>query len=120
MGIIAQRLVRRLCPHCKRKRLAEDYELEFMGLDPAVPTDIWEPVGCQSCNGTGYYGRIGVYEIMEVTRDLKRLINRRASAEELKQQALKDGMQTLRANAVKLVLSGTTSYTEILSVSYEN
>ena len=120
VGIIAQRLVRRLCPHCKRKRPAEDYELEFMGLDPAVPTDIWEPVGCQSCNGTGYYGRIGVYEIMEVTRDLKRLINRRASAEELKQQALKDGMQTLRANAVKLVLSGTTSYTEILSVSYEN
>ena len=120
VGIIAQRLVRRLCPHCKRKRPAEDYELEFMGLDPAVPVDIWEPVGCQSCNGTGYYGRIGVYEIMEVTRDLKRLINRRASAEELKQQALKDGMQTLRANAVKLVLSGTTSYTEILSVSYEN
>ena len=120
VGIIAQRLVRRLCPHCKRKRPAEDYELEFMGLDPAVPVDIWEPAGCQSCNGTGYYGRIGVYEIMEVTRDLKRLINRRASAEELKQQALKDGMQTLRANAVKLVLSGTTSYTEILSVSYEN
>jgi type IV pilus assembly protein PilB len=91
-----------------------------MGLDPTVPTDIWVPVGCQSCNGTGYYGRIGVYEIMEVNRELKRLINRRATAEELKQQALADGMQTLRANATKLVLAGVTSYSEILSVSYEN
>ena len=120
VGIIAQRLVRRLCPSCKKKRKAEEYELEFMGKDPKVPTDIWEPCGCQSCNGTGYYGRIGVYEIMEVTPSLKRLINGRATAEELKQQALADGMQTLRANAAKLVLSGVTSFTEILSVSYEN
>ena len=120
VGIIAQRLVRKLCPHCKKKRRAEEYELEFMGLNPKVPTDIWVPCGCQSCNGTGYYGRIGVYEIMEVTQDLKRLINRRATAEELKQQALADGMQTLRANATKLVLAGVTSYSEILGVSYEN
>ena len=120
VGIIAQRLVRRLCPSCKKKRKAEEYELKFMGRDVGESVDIWEPCGCQSCNGTGYYGRIGVYEIMEVTRDLKRLINERATAEELKQQALKDGMQTLRANAAKLVLSGVTSFTEILSVSYEN
>ena len=120
VGIIAQRLVRRLCPSCKKKRRAEEYELKFMGRDVGESIDIWEPCGCQSCNGTGYYGRIGVYEIMEVTRDLKRLINERATAEELKQQALKDGMQTLRANAAKLVLSGVTSFTEILSVSYEN
>ena len=113
-------MVRRLCPNCKKKRPAEKYELEFMGKNPNIPADIWEPVGCQSCNGTGYYGRIGVYEIMEVTPNLKRLINSRATAEELKQQALTDGMQTLRANAAKLVLSGVTSFTEILSVSYEN
>lgn len=120
VGIIAQRLVRRLCPNCKKMRRAEEYELEFMGKDPSVPTNIWEPCGCQSCNGTGYYGRIGVYEIMELTPGVKRLINRKATAEEIKQQALKDGMQTLRMNAAKLVLSGTTSYQEILSVSYEN
>ncbi len=120
VGIIAQRLVRRLCPNCKKMRKAEEYELEFMGKDPTVPANIWEPCGCQSCNGTGYYGRIGVYEIMEVTPSLKRLINRKATAEELKQQALLDGMQTLRANAAKLVLSGITSFPEILGVSYEN
>ncbi len=120
VGIIAQRLVRRLCPSCKRMRRAESYELEFMGKDPSIPTDIWEPCGCQSCNGTGYYGRIGVYEIMELTPDIKRLINKRATAEELKEQALKDGMQTLRMNAAKLVLSGVTSFQEILSVSYDN
>lgn len=120
VGIIAQRLVRRLCPHCKKMRRAEEYELEFMGCDVRVPTNIWEPGGCQSCNGTGYYGRIGVYEIMELTPEVKRLINKRATAEELKQQALADGMQTLRMNAAKLVLSGTTSFQEILSVSYDN
>ena len=120
VGIIAQRLVRRLCPNCKKMRPAEDYELEFMGQDPKVPINIWEAVGCPSCNGTGYYGRIGVYEIMELSTDLKRLINHRATAEELKKQALADGMQTLRMNATKLVLSGTTSFQEILSVSYEN
>jgi len=120
VGIIAQRLVRRLCPNCKRKRRAEEYELEFMGLDPQKPTDIWEPCGCQSCNGTGYYGRIGVYEIMELSPAIKRLINKRATAEEIKQQALADGMQTLRMNAAKLVLEGTTSFQEILGVSFDN
>ncbi len=120
VGIIAQRLVRRLCPNCKKMRKAEEYELEFMGKDPTVPANIWEPCGCQSCNGTGYYGRIGVYEIMELTPGVKRLINKKATAEEIKQQALADGMQTLRMNASKLVLSGTTSFQEILSVSYEN
>ena len=120
VGIIAQRLVRRLCPSCKKMRKAEEYELEFMGKDPTIPANIWEPCGCQSCNGTGYYGRIGVYEIMELTPGVKRLINKKATAEEIKQQALADGMQTLRMNASKLVLSGTTSFQEILSVSYEN
>lgn len=120
VGIIAQRLVRRLCPNCKKLRRAEQYELEFMGKDPTVPTDIWEPCGCQSCNGTGYYGRIGVYEIMELTPSIKRLINKRATAEELKAQALSEGMQTLRMNAAKLVLGGVTSFQEILSVSYDN
>lgn len=120
VGIIAQRLVRRLCPSCKKMRKAEEYELEFMGKDPTIPANIWEPCGCQSCNGTGYYGRIGVYEIMELTPGVKRLINKKATAEEIKQQALSDGMQTLRMNASKLVLSGTTSFQEILSVSYEN
>ena len=108
------------CPNCKKKRRAEAYELEFMGKDTSVPTDIWEAGGCQSCNNTGYYGRIGVYEIMELTPAVKRLINKHATAEEIKKQALADGMQTLRMNAAKLVLSGTTSFQEILSVSYEN
>ena len=120
VGIIAQRLVRRLCPHCKKMRLAEKYELEFMGKDPNVPTNIWEPSGCQSCNGTGYYGRIGVYEIMEFSPKIKHLINKRATAEELQQQALEDGMQTLRMNAARLVLSGMTSFQETLGVSYDN
>lgn len=120
VGIIAQRLVRRLCPACKKKRPALDYELKFMGEDPNASIDIWEAGGCQSCNGTGYYGRIGVYEIMELTPAVKRLINQRSTAEQIKNQALADGMQTLRMNAAKLVFSGVTSYQEILGVSFDS
>lgn len=120
VGIIAQRLVRRLCPNCKKMRPAEEYELEFMGMDVNTPVDIWEPCGCPSCNGTGYYGRIGVYEIMELTPGVKRLINKHATAEEIKRQALDEGMSTLRMSATNLVLAGITSFQEILSVSYDN
>ena len=120
VGIIAQRLVRRLCPNCKKMRPAEEYELEFMGMDVNTPVDIWEPCGCPSCNGTGYYGRIGVYEIMELTPGVKRLINKHATAEEIKRQALDEGMSTLRMSATNLVRAGITSFQEILSVSYDN
>ena len=120
VGIIAQRLVRRLCPNCKKMRPAEEYELEFMGKDVNTPTNVWEPCGCPSCNGTGYYGRIGVYEIMELTPGVKRLINKHATAEEIKRQALDEGMSTLRMSATNLVLAGITSFQEILSVSYDN
>ena len=120
VGIIAQRLVRRLCPNCKKMRPAEEYELEFMGMDVNTPIDIWEPCGCPSCNGTGYYGRIGVYEIMELTPGVKRLINKHATAEEIKRQALDEGMSTLRMSATNLVTAGITSFQEILSVSYDN
>lgn len=120
VGIIAQRLVRRLCPNCKKMRPAEEYELEFMGKDVNTPTNVWEPCGCPSCNGTGYYGRIGVYEIMELTPGVKRLINKHATAEEIKRQALDEGMSTLRMSATNLVLAGITSFQEILGVSYDN
>ncbi len=119
VGIIAQRLVRRLCPHCKKGRMAEDYELDFLGRDKDEKVEIFEACGCGRCNDTGYYDRIGVYEILEVTSEMKKLIARRASADEIKELARKEGMHTLRESASRLVCEGVTSIGEMLKVSYE-
>ncbi|MDD6186631.1 MAG: ATPase, T2SS/T4P/T4SS family [Oscillospiraceae bacterium] len=120
VGIIAQRLVRKLCPHCKRKRLATLDEKKLI-LAPNLDEDIeiYEPVGCYQCAETGYFGRIGVYEIMEITPALKRIIAKEEGTEAIKQQALKEGMSTLRMSAAEYVREGITGITEMLRVSYE-
>lgn len=121
-GVIAQRLVRRLCPHCKAKKLAEPEEIKLIdsNMNPNEPVIIYEPVGCPMCNNIGYMGRIGVYEIMEITPKLKSLISKGVDAEELKEQALKEGMKTLHMSAAKLVLDGTISISEMIHVSFES
>jgi type IV pilus assembly protein PilB len=120
VGIIAQRLVRRLCPHCKRKKLAEPNELSFMGLPANSEVPLFEPVGCQRCNQTGFTGRIGVYEILEVTPEIKYMISRKANANEIKRAAVENGMSTLRASAIRLAVEGVTSFRETLNVSFED
>lgn len=119
VGIIAQRLVRRLCPKCKKARLATDEEKKLMYCKEDGPITIYEPVGCEHCGNTGYRGRIGVYEIMEITPELKRLISKKAGTEAMKEQALKNGMKTLRMSAAGYVLDGTTAISEMLRVSFE-
>ena len=119
VGIIAQRLVRRLCPHCKKGRRAEDYELEFLGLDKDGELEIFEPCGCPRCNETGYFDRIGVYEILQITPEMKKLISRRATADQIKELAMSQGMHTLRQSASRLVAEGITSMGELLKVSFE-
>ena len=119
VGIIAQRLVRKLCPYCKKPRLANEYELEFMGCDPEEKLTIYEPTGCQRCNKTGYFGRMGVFEIMEISPKIKTMISHKQTADSIKEQAIKEGMRTLRVSASKLVRDGVTSFKEILPVSFE-
>ncbi len=121
VGIIAQRLVRRLCPKCKKKILASDEQKELLGI-PGNKDDIeiYEPSGCDECDQTGFKGRIGVYEIMEVTPKLKPFISRKASAEEIKEAALSEGMNTLRMSATKLVFEGITSISEMVRVSFDS
>lgn len=121
VGIIAQRLVRRLCPKCKKKILASDEQKELLGI-PGNRDDIeiYEPSGCDECDQTGFKGRIGVYEIMEVTPKLKPFISRKASAEEIKEAALSEGMNTLRMSATKLVFEGITSISEMVRVSFDS
>ena len=119
VGVIAQRLVRRLCPKCKKARLATDKEKALLHVDPDKDVTIYDKVGCPHCADTGYRGRIGVYEIMEVTPELKRVIAHMDGTEAIKKQALADGMHTLRMSAAEYVLDGTTTVSEMLRVSFE-
>ena len=114
VGVIAQRLVRRLCTTCKQPRLVEDEERVQLGL-PADEEDviIYEPQGCPLCNDTGYAGRIGVYEMMPVSRELQAVIASGATADVIEKQALKEGMLTLKMGAAKHVLDGITSIAEM-------
>ncbi len=117
VGVIAQRLVRRLCTNCKQPRYVEDEERQLLG----VPEDeedviVYEPVGCPLCNDTGYSGRIGVYEMMPVSRSLQAIIASGATADKIEKQALKEGMLTLRMGAAKHVLNGITSIAEMKKI----
>ena len=120
IGIIAQRLVRRLCPNCKKDHILTETEKDLMEIDSLEDIHIFEPCGCEMCDHTGYKGRIGIYEIMTVTPAVKRLIAKGAGAEEIKEQAQAEGMHTLRQSAQALVLDGTTSYNEMLRTTFEN
>lgn len=120
IGVIAQRLVRRLCPNCKRPRLATPDEKELMSCNPEEDVTIYEPCGCSKCENTGYKGRIGVYEIMRITPKLKTIISKRLGADAIKEQALQEGMYTLRMSATEYVLDGTTSYDEMIKVSFDS
>lgn len=119
IGVIAQRLVRRLCPECKKAKKANADELEMLMLKPDTDLTIYEPCGCPRCDGTGFRGRIGVYEIMEITQPLKTIISKKGSAEDIKAKALEEGMQTLRMSATRYVLDGITSVPEMMRVSFD-
>jgi type IV pilus assembly protein PilB len=119
VGVIAQRLVRRLCAKCKTGRYAEDNEKSLLGIPQEEEFGIYEPVGCPLCNDTGFQGRIGVYEIMPVSRSLQAVIARGATADKIEEQALSEGMLTLKLAASKLVKQGITSIGEMKKIVYE-
>ncbi len=120
IGVIAQRLVRRLCPICKKPKQATDHEKEFMGVEVTKDVTIYEPCGCAKCENTGFKGRIGVYEIMRMTPALKKIISRREGADVLKDKAIEEGMRTLRMSGSAYVLDGTTSFAEVVRISFDS
>lgn len=119
VGVIAQRLVRKLCPHCRKKRPATEEEKRLLKQDTYKEMEIYEPTGCDLCNHTGYFGRTGVFEIMEVNEEIRDLIAEGGSSEELENAARRAGMCTLHDNGIRYVLEGITSIEEMLKVSYE-
>ncbi|MFZ4082282.1 MAG: GspE/PulE family protein [Pirellula sp.] len=114
-GIMAQRLVRRLCPQCKkpyhpkRDELPRDFPWEKLDGQP-----LYLPEGCRACRGLGYAGRFGIYELLITNEEVRQLAHDRASSFVIKQLALKHGMLTLRMDAFRKVLEGTTSMDEVL------
>jgi type IV pilus assembly protein PilB len=120
VGVIAQRLVRRLCPACKQPYNPDVDERKLLQISPTDPVTIYRPCGCGQCNNTGYKGRIGVYEIMTITPAMRRVISQHANTETIRDTAMQEGMHTLRMSSTKLVLEGVTSFTEMMKVSFDN
>ncbi len=108
--IVAQRLVRALCQHCKHAQELPDSVLQGLGLQGAQP---FEPVGCSRCSGSGYRGRLGVYEVMTVSERIRTLILERASVDEMVAVAQEEGMKRLRDDGMQKVREGITSIAEV-------
>jgi type IV pilus assembly protein PilB len=122
VGVIAQRLVRRLCPDCKRKidpKDMDEEDLKLLDIKPGEEVTIYEKVGCPTCNNTGFKGRIGIYEIMEVTKGLAHVIANNGNAEEIKAFALTEGMNTLAMACSIKVKKGITAMSEMRRIVYE-
>lgn len=118
IGVISQRLVRKLCPHCMEAKSAEIGEKQALGLPIHEEVTVYKPVGCPRCSNQGYKGRIGVYEILTLDKDIRNLINSGAKEDEILEKAKANGMQLLKDDAVLKVLSGDTSIEEMLKVAF--
>lgn len=116
-GIIAQRLVRKICKYCTEQYEASSYEKGILGVTKTEGLKLRKGKGCPRCNGTGYLGRMGVYEIMEITQKHKELIMDSGSTEDLKNLSIKNGMKTIRKSCEELVLSGETTVDELLKIA---
>jgi type IV pilus assembly protein PilB len=115
LGAVAQRLVRQLCPKCKQRQKVSQEVLLAAGFESheLVGLRVYEPVGCDNCRRTGFIGRIGVFEIMEMDDEMTRIFLKNAPAEELRTMAISKGMVTLRRDALDKVAQGLTSLGEL-------
>ncbi len=118
--ILAQRLVRRICPHCKAKIDVPPNALEEIGFnkEEAKTISVYKGKGCEHCNNTGYKGRIAIYEVMPISDKIKEMILHEASVNEIKQQAIKEGMSTLRMSGLKKIKEGVTTIEEVMNATF--
>ena len=115
-GVIAQRLVRRLCPNCRSESPTTDSEMQMLSIH--APAMIKRPGGCPQCNGTGYKGRIALHEVMYVNRAVRDAITAKAGTERIRDVACENGMVDLYESCRQLVLEGTTSIQEMMRTVY--
>ncbi|MCD6539824.1 MAG: Flp pilus assembly complex ATPase component TadA [Candidatus Omnitrophica bacterium] len=118
LGVLAQRLLRKLCPECKEEGEVPQYLREVLRLEKEVK--VYKPKGCKKCGNTGYRGRIGICEFLEITETIKELILKSSPEGVLKERARQEGMQTLREDAVLKLKKGLTSLEEVLRVTAQD
>ncbi len=116
-AVVAQRLVRRLCPKCKQPGDLSEYEMSALQIEPGMLAQarVMQPVGCEACRGKGFKGRMGIFEMFLVDDEVRNMINNNASTIALRQRARELGMRTLREDGVRKVLSGLTTADEVIS-----
>ena len=116
IGIIAQRLVRKICPNCKQERELTLDELQFLKLGDKQHI-VWEGKGCKECRGTGYKGRTGLFEVLDMSDKVKALIKGSVELSDLITAAKEDGLKTLRQVAIQKMLEGATTYEEVIAMT---
>ena len=116
IGVVAQRLVRVLCPHCKEAYEPDEFERKILRLKPNDKAQIYRAKGCQLCNVNGYRGRMAIIELLRIDSDMDALISRRAHLDELQKMAFDKGFMTLAQDGVRRILEGHTSIKEVMRV----
>lgn len=118
-GVLAQRLVRKACPYCLEEHLPTIMEKDYLSRAEMSPSLLYHGVGCDKCNNLGYKGQIGLFELLVNSEKIEKLVMERANASRLRNQAIRDGMQTLRENGLKKVQAGVTTLSEVLRVTQD-
>ena len=119
LGVLAQRLVRIICLECKERQSVEDSFLEEIGIPPDERTEVFEGKGCKECGQTGYQGRLGIFELMLMDEEVRRLILANSDATQLRKAAIQGGMISLRADGLEKVKQGITTISEVLRVTQD-
>jgi general secretion pathway protein E len=123
IGILAQRLVRTLCPHCKEEYVALPELVEEMGLAKFAKNGdirLFHEKGCRECAQTGYIGRISIMEMLPMTDPLRSLVMRHATSTDLRAEAIKEGMTTMYEDGIRKAVAGITTFEEVLRVTRED
>ena len=116
-GVLAQRLLRRLCQHCKAQEKPSEEMAEFLEMNEMPSNELWAPQGCDKCRNTGYSGRVGIYEMLAVDDTLRDVIARNPNVSEFRRLCLERGMKSLRADGINKATDGLTSVQEVLRVT---
>lgn len=117
-GIVAQRLVKKICPKCKESYIVSDFEKNMLGVNIYEELVLYRGVGCNYCNNTGYHGRQGIYEIIEITKEHRDLIQNNESSEKIRELSIKNGTKSLKSACANLVVKGETTVEELAKVAF--
>ena len=120
IGVLAQRLVRTICPECKESYAPTALELTDLGIDPAGVKQVWRGKGCNRCLQTGYQGRTGIYELMLIDDEIRQLILKNLDASTIKNAARRKGLLSLREDGADKVIQGITTTAEVTRVTQED